>query len=132
MSIIDTLVIVDTSTINVLVVDNLTNVITVDNPKTLVSIENTTVELISAGTQGPAGPPGTSEEDVVYSKRTDFITDNEIYKGEAAVGSLTTNAVWRIRKLVISDIDNDITETWAGGTANFDKVWGDRVTYTYT
>lgn len=77
-----------------------------------------------------AGSNGTSEEDQVYSKRIDFISDSVLYRGEAAVGSSESSSVWRIRKITIAS-DNDISETWADGVATFNKVWTDRLTYTY-
>lgn len=77
-----------------------------------------------------AGSNGTSEEDQVYSKRIDFISDSVLYRGEAAVGSSESSSVWRIRKITIAS-DNDISETWADGVATFNKVWTDRLTYIY-
>jgi hypothetical protein len=73
----------------------------------------------------------SSEEESVYSKRIDFISETVLYKGEAAVGALEGAGVWRIRKITIAN-DNDVTETWAGGTANFDKAWADRATLIYS
>lgn len=73
----------------------------------------------------------TSEEDMTYSKRIDFITDGEIYRGEAAVGSQENSAVWRIRRIVLA-ADGDVSETWAGGTADFTKQWNFRTSYTYS
>jgi hypothetical protein len=73
----------------------------------------------------------TSEEDTMYSKRIDFINDSTLYRGEAAVGSYENLEVWRIRKIAMSSIDGDITETWASGNALFNKIWVDRTTYTY-
>jgi hypothetical protein len=72
----------------------------------------------------------TSDEEMPYAKRIDFITDNELYKAEAAVGSLDSSPAWRIRKIVIG-ADNDVTETWAAGSALYDKVWDSRLSYTY-
>lgn len=92
----------------------------------LVDKETSTVVLA-----GGIGPPGISEEEIMYSKRIDFISDNELYRGEAAVGSAESSAVWRIRKIVIGN-DGDVTETWASGTANFDKVWVNRTLLTYS
>ena len=68
---------------------------------------------------------------MVYSKRIDFVTEDELYRGEAVVGSSENVAVWRIRKVVIAG-DGDVTETWAGGTADFNKQWNLRTTYTYS
>lgn len=82
-----------------------------------------------------AGAPGVtttiiSDEEVPFAKRVDFITDNELYKGEAVVGSAEAAASWRIRKVTIGE-DSDVSETWAGGTSSYDKRWSDRLTYTY-
>lgn len=104
---------------------------------TLVDVltdQTVTVELIEAagGMPGPAGPPGTSEDDAVYAKRVDFITDNLLYRGEAAVGTTDTAPLWRIRRTTFGAVDGDVTEEWAGGTALFDKAWSDRLSLTYT
>lgn len=72
----------------------------------------------------------TNEEDIMYSKRVDFVSDNELYKAEAVVGASESAAVWRIRKMSLG-VDGDVTETWASGDANFDKVWADRASLTY-
>lgn len=75
--------------------------------------------------------PTTSEEDMAYSKRIDFVGEDVIYRGEAVVGSSEGSAVWRIRKILLSS-DGDVVETWAGGTAVFDKTWTNRLNYTYS
>lgn len=102
---------------------------------TLVSEEKVLVEgqdltVVVTGIMGPQGIPGVSEEDQMYSKRVDFVDDNNLYKAEAPVGSGESTAVWRIRKIVIGG-DGDVTETWASGTADFNKQWSLRATYTY-
>lgn len=72
-----------------------------------------------------------SQEEEVLSKRTDFVGETTIYKGEAQVGASESAAIWRIRQLTIGT-DGDVTEIWAGGTALYDKVWTDRLTYVYS
>lgn len=72
---------------------------------------------------------GTEED--VYAKRVDFIGESIIYKAEAVVGTSDATAGWRIHKLAIS-VDGDVSETWADGNANFNKIWNDRLTYTYS
>lgn len=72
-----------------------------------------------------------SEEDQVYSKRVDFVSDTVLYKGEAATGSSEASAVWRIRRITLG-ADGDATEVWASGNANFDKVWANRVALSYS
>jgi len=75
-------------------------------------------------------PINTSEEDMPYAKRVDFVNDSLIYKGEAPVGSFETDPVWRIHRLVLSP-DGDLVETWASGDASFSYSWSDRATYPY-
>jgi len=121
----------------------------------VVSTQSSIVNITSVAAQGPAGPPGPtgntgpigpvgpqgerglpgepgiSEDEKVYSKRVDFVSDSLLYKGEAAVGSSESDSVWRIRKIEIFP-DGDISETWANGTANNSHVWVNRLTYNYS
>ncbi|MCC7302502.1 MAG: hypothetical protein IT233_07670 [Bacteroidia bacterium] len=61
---------------------------------------------------------------------TDEKTPNTVYKGYATPGSLTTAPVWAIQKITSS---NDvITTQWAGGNKNFDKIWNNRKTLSYS
>ncbi len=112
--------------------ETLSTVTNTENNNVVVEVPTTTI-LVAAGAQGPQGPPGPSggEEDVPYAKQTDFVTDDLIYRGEAAVGSLTSASAWRIRKLVIG-VDGDVSETWADGNANFDNVWDNRLSLSYS
>lgn len=74
---------------------------------------------------------GSSEDNNMMSKRIDFISDSIIYRAEAPVGTANSTALWRIRLLTMAT-DGDVVQTWAGGTDEFDKVWDDRLTYTYS
>jgi hypothetical protein len=78
------------------------------------------------GEAGPAGPGGS--EDMPYAKRNDVV-GNLIYRAEAAPGSLDSAPVWRI--WVITMDGDDSMDQWAGGNANFDKVWNDHLTLEY-
>lgn len=82
------------------------------------------------GPAGPAGPKGTYEDEPMYARKVDTVDDLNIYKGEAAPGSLPSAPVWRIRKYTFT-IGDDMTEAWADGTAEFDKVWDNRTGYVY-
>ena len=83
-------------------------------------------------TMPQSGGSGTiTDEEMPYAKRIDFITDNELYKAEAAVGSSESSPVWRIRKVIIAR-DNDVSETWANGTSAYDKIWANRLSYSYS
>ena len=58
--------------------------------------------------------------------------NNPIYLGEAAMGTLSSEAKWRIRKLTY-DVNNNVTAIkWAGGNTRYDKVWDDRTTLAYS
>lgn len=71
-------------------------------------------------------------EDIeVQAKRVDFVGEDVIYKAEAAVGTADGSPLWRIRKIVLG-VDGDVTETWAGGNASYDKTWNSRAGYTYS
>lgn len=96
-----------------------------------VVVEKTNNQVVLTGLLGPPGISALPEDDMVYSKRIDFVTDNELYRGEALVGSAETSSLWRIRKIAIG-VDGDVSELWAGGSANFDKVWADRSTLIYS
>lgn len=101
------------------------------NTDSIIEIaSNTAPTILEVGIMGPRGRPGTPEDEIMYSKRVDFIDDSTLYRGEAVPGSDESAAVWRIRKITLA-IDNDVTETWAGGTDNFDKTWTERAGLIY-
>lgn len=88
----------------------------------------TPIDLISAGLKFVTTP---NEEDMVYAKRTDFVSDSLMYRAEAAVGTLDSAPAWRIRKITIAE-DGDVSEKWAGGSAAFTNVWNDRASLGYS
>lgn len=56
------------------------------------------------------------------------------YVGEAAPGTATSEARWRIKQL---EYDDGISKpptgiVWADGTADFTKEWDERANYTYS
>lgn len=87
-------------------------------------------ELKPAGTSGGTTVI-TTDEEVPYAKRIDFISDNLIYKGEALPGSSESAPVWRIHKVTLAT-DSDVAETWADGVSTYTKVWDQRLTYNYS
>lgn len=90
-------------------------------------VESQTVVM---GLMGPRGFPGVPEDEKVYSKRIDFVTEDILYRGEANPGALESAPVWRIRKITIAP-DGDVSEEWADGDANFDNIWADRPILNY-
>ena len=87
--------------------------------------------IVTTGVQGPPGI-GIEELENVYAQQIDFITDDEFYRGEAVPGSLTSGAVWRIRKIVVNPTDGDTSTTWADGDSEFDNIWDNRLSLSYS
>ena len=77
-----------------------------------------------------AGGGSVPIEEMVYTKRIDFISDDLLYKGEAVPGTAESAALWRIVQISFG-ADGDATFKWAGGAATFDKIWNDRISYQY-
>jgi len=102
----------------------------IDNNSVIEITQPSPLEITHEGVIGPEGPTGISEDEIMYAKRVDFVGD-DLYRAEAAVGSLDSDPVWRIRFISFA-VDGDVVETWAGGTAEFDKIWDDRVTEVYS
>lgn len=101
------------------------------------TVENITVvlqsddaDIISVGDQGPSGPPGIPESEMIYAERTDFVGDDVIYRGYAIPGVTDAQPIWRIKKVIIG-VDGDITTTWADGNGDFDNVWANHATLSY-
>jgi hypothetical protein len=106
--------------------DNIVSTVSTDT----VLVDRSDTSIVLAGSVGPTGAPGVAEEEPMYSKRLDVIDDTLMYRGEAIVGSLESSLVWRIRRITI--VAEDIAETWASGTADFDKSWELRTSYIYS
>ncbi len=53
------------------------------------------------------------------------------YVGEASIGSATSAAVWRIKRLDESG-DPELIILWADGNSNFDNVWDSRASLSYS
>jgi len=61
----------------------------------------------------------------------DDVDNSTFYLGRSVRGSATSDAVWRILKIV-EDSGGDVFFQYANGTIAFDKVWDDRATYAYS
>jgi hypothetical protein len=71
--------------------------------------------------------------EVQYDKLVDEVpADNYTYVGEAVPGTTKSQALWRIKRVFEATDDCDLEILWANGTADFDKTWNDRATYTYS
>ena len=79
---------------------------------------------------------GTEGGDTVvqYSKEVDFVDASDlIYVGEALPGSTTASASWRIKKIDLNvGTDSDIGIRYADGDSNFNNVWDNHLSLTYS
>ena len=73
-----------------------------------------------------------SEDAVPITSRVDFISDDVFYKGEAAPGSLESQAVWKITKTTINPVDGDVQVLYADGVGTNTKIWNSRAIYNYS
>jgi len=94
-----------------------------------VEIKNATtddrVTIIKPGATG-----ALITEDLPLSIRIDnYTTSNVTYIGKAETGSTEGSAVWQIKKF---DTTTGVSVTWADGNTNFDKVWTNRASLTYS
>jgi hypothetical protein len=78
------------------------------------------------------GAPAGVADVAPYAVRVDDVggTPDVSYVGEADPGTTTAAAAWRIKRLTDDGID--ITIDWAAGDAQFDKIWDDRLSLTYS
>ena len=70
------------------------------------------------------------EQEVELTLRLDDVGGGTTYVGEAIPSTLTSAALWRIKRLV--ETGPDIEILWADGDANFNNVWDDRVSLSYS
>jgi hypothetical protein len=59
----------------------------------------------------------------------DTSTSNVTYIGKARVGTPTSDAYWQIKKI---DNSSGVIITWCDGNLEFDNVWDDRTSLTYS
>lgn len=61
--------------------------------------------------------------------RIDDSADPIIYIGKAPIGTTNSDATWQVSKL---DTSSGLVKTWADGDADFNNVWDDRTSITYS
>ena len=71
---------------------------------------------------------GTPE--ISYNQEVDIVSDYLIYKGWALPGSILSDPVWRIQKIII-DLNGDVSKKFADGNDELDNVWNDRAVLNY-
>jgi hypothetical protein len=73
---------------------------------------------------------GHSSKNEDFAVVIDEANTTTTYVGEAAVASATSAAVWKIQRLVCSN--GDLTITWADGNVNYDNIWDNRASLSYS
>lgn len=62
----------------------------------------------------------------------DVVSSVLTYMGWANGGTATSADTWEIAKIEYDESGNMISLKWADGNGNFNNVWDDRATYTYS
>lgn len=108
--------------------------ITSINQATQLVYAPTKVQVITKGIAGPVGPAGPAgEEEMPYAKRVDFeSSDTIIYQAWADPGSTNGSPVWRISKTTFLNAQGDSIVEWADGNSNFDNIWDNRASLSYS
>ncbi len=64
------------------------------------------------------------------NQKVDVVDSTTTYLGEAAFNSQTSSAVWRINR--ITTVGTVTTIDWADGNDEFDNVWDNRASLSYS
>ena len=78
-----------------------------------------------------AGQPVIQEIDDL-AVRWDYASSTVRYQGHASPGVTTSGAAWRIKRLTFDSSNRHIATEFADGNANFDNVWDNRATLSYS
>lgn len=66
----------------------------------------------------------------MYSIKVDEVNSSTTYIGESAITISTAAPFWRIRKILVTGTVSSVL--WADGDEDFDNVWDDRVSLSYS
>lgn len=114
------------------VVDNLlVSYVALNNIQRVTSAEHFAGLVPSDGTGIPVFIENASvaTESPTYNIFLDEASATITYVGEALPGVSAATASWRIKRL---DSTSGLLVTWAEGDSDFDKVWDDRASYSYS
>lgn len=64
-----------------------------------------------------------------YTTLIDAVSSTISYIGKANPGAATSTPSWQIQKI---DTSSGLVLEFASGNSTFDKIWDDRLTYTYS
>ncbi len=77
-----------------------------------------------------AGALNVNTAGATLATRTDDAGSGITYVGKAAVGSVTSDAVWQIQRL--TETTGDLVVQFADGNADFDNIWDNRASLSYS
>jgi hypothetical protein len=110
---------------------------TVNFKKLFETLSERIANIRISGTGGWGGGLSTTDSTALqnlggkFATRVDDVsTAGVTYVGKAAVGALTSSAVWQIQKIDETGSPVSAVITWAGG-ANFNQIWSDRLSIGY-
>ena len=98
--------------------------------KTLGYYWNTTnldFEYTSGTSAGGGGGSATTDE----LTELDVASSTVTYVGNAAIGSLTSASVWKIKRLT-STVGGNLSIKYAAGVATYSQVWDNRASLSYS
>ena len=116
----------DTVLLNV--VENNVN-LSIVNDKIDIQVVEQPVKIFVYEGVGSEAPIIVTPEEEVYDIEIDTSVVGVTYVGQAAPGTSTSQALWRIKK--ITDSAGGASVDWANGNANFTNVWDNHLSYTY-
>ncbi len=64
-----------------------------------------------------------------YTTVNDMPDSTTVYVGKALIGSATSGALWRVKKVIITGSSR--ASTWADGNSNYDNIWDNRISLSY-
>lgn len=80
-----------------------------------------------------SGIVGERRKDVSALRLDDTVNGTVLYIGEARVGALTSDAIWRIQRITFTTPgQDDMDLEWADGNNAYNKVWDDRLGLSYS
>lgn len=77
----------------------------------------------------PGGPQIQEIDDLI--DRWDYASTTTWYHGHASPGSLSSAAVWRIKRITLDSSLRPTVTAMADSNANFDNVFDNRATLSY-
>lgn len=92
-------------------------------------------DVISMSEHGRAGGISTGQgfksvKEVQEVERIDIADSSTIYVGTAAISSATSAAVWQVCKFTTTD--SSVIPTYADGDDEYDNIWDNRASLSYS